>query len=164
MPGIHTIRISHTRCCVWDALTCRDVWSLGHHYLQGLFWCSGNAGGFSLGLIGVQAVYPTELFSASSRHSLCQSVVLKVQNAGLSLRSVPCPSIWLLSCWLPPHFFSFPQQYSSFQTDKLECSQVGNWRSSPAVNAATIQEQNFHSENSELLYAPSYSLPFSYHY
>ncbi|NXE07586.1 SIM2 protein, partial [Lophotis ruficrista] len=56
------------------------------------------------------------------------------------------------------------QQYSSFQTDKLECSQVGNWRSSPAVNAATIQEQNFHSENSELLYAPSYSLPFSYHY
>ncbi|KAM6139920.1 LOW QUALITY PROTEIN: single-minded homolog 2 [Pterocles gutturalis] len=56
------------------------------------------------------------------------------------------------------------QQYGSFQTDKLECSQVGNWRSSPAVNAATIQEQNFHSENSELLYAPSYSLPFSYHY
>uniref|UniRef100_A0A8C9G4S6 SIM bHLH transcription factor 2 n=1 Tax=Pavo cristatus TaxID=9049 RepID=A0A8C9G4S6_PAVCR len=56
------------------------------------------------------------------------------------------------------------QQYSSFQTDKLECSQVGNWRSSPAVNAASIQEQNFHSENSELLYAPSYSLPFSYHY
>ncbi|XP_054061126.1 single-minded homolog 2 isoform X2 [Rissa tridactyla] len=56
------------------------------------------------------------------------------------------------------------QQYSSFQADKLECSQVGNWRSSPAVNAATIQEQNFHSENSELLYAPSYSLPFSYHY
>lgn len=65
---------------------------------------------------------------------------------------------------LPLIFFSFPQQYSSFQTDKLECSQVGNWRSSPAVNAATIQEQNFHSENSELLYAPSYSLPFSYHY
>ncbi|NWI53878.1 SIM2 protein, partial [Calyptomena viridis] len=56
------------------------------------------------------------------------------------------------------------QQYSSFQTDKLECSQVGNWRSSPAVSAAAIQEQNFHSENSELLYAPPYSLPFSYHY
>ncbi|NXL98321.1 SIM2 protein, partial [Tyrannus savana] len=57
------------------------------------------------------------------------------------------------------------QQYSSFQTDKLECSQVGSWRSSPAVNAAAaIQEQNFHSENSELLYAPPYSLPFSYHY
>ncbi|NXF82630.1 SIM2 protein, partial [Sclerurus mexicanus] len=56
------------------------------------------------------------------------------------------------------------QQYSSFQTDKLECSQVGNWRSSPAVSAATIQEQNFHSENSELLYAPPYSLPFPYHY
>ncbi|KAG6932764.1 single-minded family bHLH transcription factor 2 [Chelydra serpentina] len=56
------------------------------------------------------------------------------------------------------------QQYSSFQTDKLECGQVGSWRSSPTVNAGTIQEQNFHSENSELLYAPSYSLPFSYHY
>ncbi|NWR93463.1 SIM2 protein, partial [Furnarius figulus] len=52
------------------------------------------------------------------------------------------------------------QQYSSFQADKLECSQVGNWRSSPA----TIQEQTFHSENSDLLYAPPYSLPFSYHY
>uniref|UniRef100_A0A8C4XXU8 SIM bHLH transcription factor 2 n=1 Tax=Gopherus evgoodei TaxID=1825980 RepID=A0A8C4XXU8_9SAUR len=56
------------------------------------------------------------------------------------------------------------QQYSSFQTDKLECGQVGSLRSSPTVNAGTIQEQNFHSENSELLYAPSYSLPFSYHY
>ncbi|XP_039370929.1 single-minded homolog 2 isoform X2 [Mauremys reevesii] len=56
------------------------------------------------------------------------------------------------------------QQYSSFQTDKLECGQVGSWRSSPTVNAGTVQEQNFHSENSELLYAPSYSLPFSYHY
>ncbi|EMP27847.1 Single-minded like protein 2 [Chelonia mydas] len=56
------------------------------------------------------------------------------------------------------------QQYSSFQTDKLECGQVGSWRSSPTANAGTIQEQNFHSENSELLYAPSYSLPFSYHY
>uniref|UniRef100_A0A8D0G6G5 SIM bHLH transcription factor 2 n=1 Tax=Sphenodon punctatus TaxID=8508 RepID=A0A8D0G6G5_SPHPU len=56
------------------------------------------------------------------------------------------------------------QQYNSFQTDKLECGQVGSWRSSPTANAATIQEQTFHSENSELLYAPSYSLPFSYHY
>ncbi|NWY73544.1 SIM2 protein, partial [Erithacus rubecula] len=53
-----------------------------------------------------------------------------------------------------------PQQYSSFQADKLECSQVGSWRSSPAA----LQEQNFHSESSELLYAPPYSLPFSYHY
>ncbi|NXS87038.1 SIM2 protein, partial [Erpornis zantholeuca] len=57
-----------------------------------------------------------------------------------------------------------PQQYSSFQADKLECSQVGSWRSSPAASAAAIQEQNFHSESSELLYAPPYSLPFSYHY
>ncbi|NWY36740.1 SIM2 protein, partial [Sylvia atricapilla] len=59
-----------------------------------------------------------------------------------------------------------PQQYSSFQADKLECSQVGSWRSSPAASASALQEQNFHSESSssELLYAPPYSLPFSYHY
>ncbi|NXQ28557.1 SIM2 protein, partial [Alaudala cheleensis] len=58
-----------------------------------------------------------------------------------------------------------PQQYSSFQADKLECSQVGgSWRSSPAASAAALQEQTFHSESSELLYAPPYSLPFSYHY
>ncbi|XP_064557249.1 single-minded homolog 2 [Zonotrichia leucophrys gambelii] len=57
-----------------------------------------------------------------------------------------------------------PQQYSSFQADKLDCSQVGSWRSSPAASAAALQEQNFHSESSELLYAPPYSLPFSYHY
>ncbi|XP_061483678.1 single-minded homolog 2 isoform X2 [Rhineura floridana] len=56
------------------------------------------------------------------------------------------------------------QQYSSFQTDKLECGQVGSWRSNSTANSATIQEQTFHSENSELLYTPPYSLPFSYHY
>ncbi|KAH0624840.1 hypothetical protein JD844_032686 [Phrynosoma platyrhinos] len=56
------------------------------------------------------------------------------------------------------------QQYSSFQTDKLECGQVGSWRSNSTANSATIQEQAFHSENSELLYTPSYSLPFPYHY
>ncbi|XP_048351647.1 single-minded homolog 2 [Sphaerodactylus townsendi] len=56
------------------------------------------------------------------------------------------------------------QQYGSFQTDKLECSQGGSWRSNSTANSATIQEQAFHSENSELLYTPSYSLPFSYHY
>lgn len=62
-------------------------------------------------------------------------------------------------------FFSFRfQQYGSFQTEKLECGQVGSWRSSSIANSATIQEQAFHSENSELLYTPSYSLPFSYHY
>uniref|UniRef100_A0ACB8FH61 Uncharacterized protein n=1 Tax=Sphaerodactylus townsendi TaxID=933632 RepID=A0ACB8FH61_9SAUR len=57
-----------------------------------------------------------------------------------------------------------PEQYGSFQTDKLECSQGGSWRSNSTANSATIQEQAFHSENSELLYTPSYSLPFSYHY
>ncbi|KAF7250766.1 hypothetical protein EYD10_03230, partial [Varanus komodoensis] len=56
------------------------------------------------------------------------------------------------------------QQYGSFQTDKLECGQVGSWRSNSTANSTTIQEQAFHSENSELLYTPSYSLPFSYHY
>ncbi|KAG8136528.1 hypothetical protein E2320_005100 [Naja naja] len=56
------------------------------------------------------------------------------------------------------------QQYGSFQTEKLECGQVGSWTSSSIANSATIQEQAFHSENSELLYTPSYSLPFSYHY
>uniref|UniRef100_A0A8C5RF31 SIM bHLH transcription factor 2 n=1 Tax=Laticauda laticaudata TaxID=8630 RepID=A0A8C5RF31_LATLA len=56
------------------------------------------------------------------------------------------------------------QQYGSFQTEKLECGQVGSWRSSSIANSTTIQEQAFHSENSEFLYTPSYSLPFSYHY
>ncbi|KAJ7320566.1 hypothetical protein JRQ81_020077 [Phrynocephalus forsythii] len=56
------------------------------------------------------------------------------------------------------------QQYGSFQTDKLECGQVGSWRSNSTANSATVQEQAFHSENSELLYTPSYSLPFPYHY
>lgn len=73
---------------------------------------------------------------------------------------ITVPPLTLFPCFFPP----FPQQYSSFQADKLECSQVGSWRSSPAASAAAIQEQNFHSENSELLYAPPYSLPFSYHY
>ncbi|XP_043449564.1 single-minded homolog 2 [Prionailurus bengalensis] len=57
-----------------------------------------------------------------------------------------------------------PQQYSSFQMDKLECGQLGNWRASPPANAPAPPEQQLHSESSDLLYAPSYSLPFSYHY
>uniref|UniRef100_M3YA22 SIM bHLH transcription factor 2 n=1 Tax=Mustela putorius furo TaxID=9669 RepID=M3YA22_MUSPF len=57
-----------------------------------------------------------------------------------------------------------PQQYSSFQMDKLECSQLGNWRASPPANAPAPPEQQLHSESSDLLYAPSYSLPFSYRY
>uniref|UniRef100_A0A8C6GU59 Single-minded family bHLH transcription factor 2 n=1 Tax=Mus spicilegus TaxID=10103 RepID=A0A8C6GU59_MUSSI len=57
-----------------------------------------------------------------------------------------------------------PQQYSSFQMDKLECSQVGNWRTSPPTNAVAPPEQQLHSEASDLLYGPPYSLPFSYHY
>uniref|UniRef100_A0A2K6FQE3 SIM bHLH transcription factor 2 n=1 Tax=Propithecus coquereli TaxID=379532 RepID=A0A2K6FQE3_PROCO len=57
-----------------------------------------------------------------------------------------------------------PQQYGSFQMDKLECGQLGNWRASPPANAPAPPEQQLHSESSELLYAPPYSLPFSYHY
>uniref|UniRef100_A0A8C4LE91 SIM bHLH transcription factor 2 n=1 Tax=Equus asinus TaxID=9793 RepID=A0A8C4LE91_EQUAS len=57
-----------------------------------------------------------------------------------------------------------PQQYSSFQMDKLECGQLGNWRASPPASAPAPPEQQLHSEGSDLLYAPSYSLPFSYHY
>ncbi|XP_076975218.1 single-minded homolog 2 isoform X2 [Tamandua tetradactyla] len=57
-----------------------------------------------------------------------------------------------------------PQQYSSFQMDKLECSQLGNWRASPTADAPAPPEQQLHSEGGDLLYTPSYSLPFSYHY
>ncbi|KAI5182091.1 single-minded homolog 2 [Manis pentadactyla] len=56
------------------------------------------------------------------------------------------------------------QQYSSFQMDKLECSQLGNWRASPPASAPAPPEQQLHSESSDLLYAPPYGLPFSYHY
>lgn len=64
----------------------------------------------------------------------------------------------------PSSVFSAMQQYSSFQMDKLECGQLGNWRASPPASAPAPPEQQLHSEGSDLLYAPSYSLPFSYHY
>lgn len=64
----------------------------------------------------------------------------------------------------PASVFLPMQQYSSFQMDKLECSQLGNWRASPPANAPAPPEQQLHSESSDLLYAPSYSLPFSYRY
>ncbi|KAM9253482.1 single-minded homolog 2 isoform 2-T2 [Dugong dugon] len=57
-----------------------------------------------------------------------------------------------------------PQQYSSFQINKLDCGQLGTWRASPTVTAPAPPEQQLHSESSDLLYAPPYSLPFSYHY
>ncbi|KAM8814972.1 single-minded homolog 2 [Rhynchonycteris naso] len=56
------------------------------------------------------------------------------------------------------------QQYGTFPMDKLECGQLSNWRASPPVDAAAPPEQQLHSEGGDLLYAPSYSLPFSYHY
>lgn len=64
----------------------------------------------------------------------------------------------------PSSVFRALQQYSSFQTDKLECGQLGSWRASPPASAAAPPEQPLHSEGGDLLYAPSYSLPFSYHY
>lgn len=64
----------------------------------------------------------------------------------------------------PSSIFSAMQQYSSFQMDKLECGQLGNWRASPPASAPVPPEPQLHSESSDLLYTPSYSLPFSYHY
>ncbi|XP_029459331.1 single-minded homolog 2 isoform X2 [Rhinatrema bivittatum] len=59
-----------------------------------------------------------------------------------------------------PRCAPYPQQYSSFHEDKLDCGQVGNWRESPAA-----QEQSCHSDSGERLYTPSsYSLPFPYRY
>ena len=57
-----------------------------------------------------------------------------------------------------------PQQYGSFQMDKLECGQLGSWRASPPAHGPAAPEQQLHSEGGDLLYAPSYGLPFSYHY
>lgn len=64
----------------------------------------------------------------------------------------------------PSSVFFARQQYSSFQMDKLECGQLGSWRASPPVHTPVPPEQQLHSEGGDLLYAPSYSLPFSYHY
>lgn len=44
--------------------------------------------------------------------------------------------------------------------DKLECGQLGSWRASPPATAVAPPEQQLHSEGGDLLYAPSYSLPF----
>ncbi|KAE8621486.1 hypothetical protein XENTR_v10004848 [Xenopus tropicalis] len=63
-----------------------------------------------------------------------------------------------------PRANPYPQPYTSFIGDKLDCSQYGSWKGSPTINTATNQEQSNHSENSELLYTPTYSLPFPYHY
>ncbi|XP_030055543.1 single-minded homolog 2 isoform X1 [Microcaecilia unicolor] len=58
----------------------------------------------------------------------------------------------------------YPQQYSSFHADKLECSQMVNWRDSQTENAPSAQEQSCHSDSSERLYSASYGFPFPYHY
>ncbi|XP_061280621.1 single-minded homolog 2 isoform X2 [Bos javanicus] len=58
----------------------------------------------------------------------------------------------------------YPAQYGSFQMDKLECGQLGSWRASPPAHGPAPPEQQLHSEGGDLLYAPSYGLPFSYHY
>ncbi|XP_063812618.1 single-minded homolog 2 isoform X2 [Pseudophryne corroboree] len=58
----------------------------------------------------------------------------------------------------------YAESYSSCHGDKLDCAQSGSWKGSPTVSAAANQEPNSHAENSELLYTPTYSLPFPYHY
>ncbi|XP_043929071.1 single-minded homolog 2 [Protopterus annectens] len=55
------------------------------------------------------------------------------------------------------------QQCNSLHADKLDSGQTVNWRS-PPVNISSSQEQNSHSEHSELFYLPQYSLPFHPHY
>lgn len=64
----------------------------------------------------------------------------------------------------PVTVFFASQQYSPFQMDKLDCSPLGSWRVSPPAGTAAAPDQQLHSESNELLYAPSYSLPFSYRY
>ncbi|KAG9486221.1 hypothetical protein GDO78_009012 [Eleutherodactylus coqui] len=58
----------------------------------------------------------------------------------------------------------YPQQYGPFHGEKLDCAQFGSWKGNSAINAAANPELNSHTENSELLYTPTYSLPFPYHY
>ncbi|KAB0357895.1 hypothetical protein FD754_002051, partial [Muntiacus muntjak] len=41
---------------------------------------------------------------------------------------------------------------------------LGSWRASPPAHGPAPPEQQLHSEGGDLLYAPSYGLPFSYHY
>ncbi|KAM4701742.1 single-minded homolog 2 [Discoglossus pictus] len=63
-----------------------------------------------------------------------------------------------------PRTNPYPQQYNSFHGDKLECPQFGSWKGSPTISGTSNQEQSPHTENTELLYTPTYSLPFPYHY
>ncbi|KAG8429431.1 hypothetical protein GDO86_002712 [Hymenochirus boettgeri] len=63
-----------------------------------------------------------------------------------------------------PRTNPYPQTYASFHTERLDCSQFGSWKGSPTMTVASNQEQPDHSENSDLLYTPTYGLPFPYHY
>ncbi|XP_069801019.1 single-minded homolog 2 [Dendropsophus ebraccatus] len=58
----------------------------------------------------------------------------------------------------------YPQQYGPIYGEKLDCAQFGNWKGNSAINSTPNQEPNSHTENNELLYTPTYSLPFPYHY
>lgn len=63
----------------------------GRPVLAGTFLLFSSAQGFLLGSAGVQDVYPGAVFSVSAGHSLgIHVIVLNMQNAGLSLCSVPC--------------------------------------------------------------------------
>ncbi|KAM6162035.1 single-minded homolog 2 isoform 2-T2 [Erethizon dorsatum] len=57
-----------------------------------------------------------------------------------------------------------PQQYSTFHVDKLDCGQLGTWGAGTPASTPTAPEQQLHAEGGDLLYAPPYSLPFSYRY
>ncbi|KAM8975161.1 single-minded homolog 2 [Pelodytes ibericus] len=67
-------------------------------------------------------------------------------------------------CKSKPRTNPYPQPFSSFHPDKSECSQFGGWKGSPTINPPPNQEPNNHPENGELVYTPTYSLPFPYHY
>ncbi|XP_075053332.1 single-minded homolog 2 [Mixophyes fleayi] len=63
-----------------------------------------------------------------------------------------------------PRSNPYAESYSSYHGDKLDCAQSESWKGSPTVSSTANQEPSSHAENSELLYAPAYSLPFPYHY
>lgn len=82
---------SFTGCCVQGVLGCQGIWLLGDLCLQGTFCWFGSAQGFLLGSAGVQDACSGAVFSVSARHRLqIHVIVLKMQNARLSLYSVPC--------------------------------------------------------------------------
>ncbi|MBN3297923.1 single-minded homolog 2 [Amia ocellicauda] len=59
----------------------------------------------------------------------------------------------------------YPQHYSSFQPDKLECTpQSGSWKESPPYSMVPSQDQVAVPEGGDVLCGPPYGLAFSYPY